>query len=265
MMRTLIASLVALWIASPVAAGSSRCADCHLANAGDIRLSAFARDHVDAWTHSPHARHDVGCERCHGGDATTFDPVRAHWGLRDASYPASPINRVNLPRTCGTCHTGPFVAFQRSRHYWLLITADKRGPTCSTCHDEVQATLFSPKSVSRQCDRCHGLGKTHPRPDYGPEAGMFLQDARQVLADLKQARELIDSVRDRSEKELLRARYQQAEVPYLEARDLAHLFVFEMSRERLAVAKERTGMLLRELGERFTLKSGSKGQTPALR
>jgi hypothetical protein len=27
---------------------------------------------------------------------------------------------MNLPKTCGACHAGPFVAFQESRHFALL-------------------------------------------------------------------------------------------------------------------------------------------------
>ena len=49
----------------------------------------------------------------------------------------SPVNRANLPATCGGCHVGPFVAFQDSRHYQLLKSGDEHGPTCSTCHDAV--------------------------------------------------------------------------------------------------------------------------------
>jgi hypothetical protein len=167
MKRTLLVILSALWLAAPAAAQTSRCADCHIANSSDPRLSAFARSHVEEWNTSPHARQNVGCEACHGGDETTFDPLRAHVGVRLSGHPASPVNRVNLPTTCGKCHTGPFVSFQRSRHYQLLVTADHRGPTCSNCHGEVAARLFTPGSVTKRCDawmRCARGPTTDPMP-----------------------------------------------------------------------------------------------------
>jgi hypothetical protein len=252
MKRTLLVILFALWAIPAAQAQTSRCADCHIANSSDTRLSAFARSHVEAWNNSAHARNSVGCETCHGGDATTFDPLRAHAGLRLSGHPASPVNRVNLPATCGKCHTGPFVSFQRSRHYQLLITADERGPTCSTCHGDVGAMLFTPTTVSRRCDHCHGAGEVRPRPDFGPDAGLLLRAVRSVANDLQHAREVIDMMTDRTARQSLLEQYQQAEAPYLEARDAAHRFVFEPARERLDVARERTRALLLRLAERVT-------------
>ena len=51
----------------------------------------------------------------------------------------SPVNWRNLPVTCGTCHAGPFVAFQKSEHFALLQKGDARVPTCATCHGAVAA------------------------------------------------------------------------------------------------------------------------------
>jgi hypothetical protein len=252
MKRTVLVILSALWLTAPATAQTSRCADCHIANSSDARLSAFARSHADAWNNSVHARNNVGCEACHGGDDTTFDPLRAHAGVYLSGHPASPVNRVNLPTTCGKCHTGPFVSFQRSRHYQLLITADQRGPTCSSCHGDVAATLFTPSSVTKRCDQCHDFEGVRPRPDYGPDAGLLLKQVRSVSNDLGQAKQLIGLLRDRAAREALLEEYRQAEVPYLEARDAAHRFVFEPARERLDVARERTRALLFRLAERMT-------------
>lgn len=253
MKRTLLVLFSALWVTTaPAMAQTSRCADCHLANSSDTRLSVFARTHVDAWNNSVHARNNVGCEDCHGGDATTFDPLRAHAGIYLSGHPASPVNRVNLPTTCGKCHTGPFVSFQRSRHYQLLMTADERGPTCANCHGDVAAMLFTPSSVARRCDHCHGRDGVRPRPDYGPDAAILIKQVRSLESDLTQAKQQIDLIRDRVARQSLLEEYRQAEVPYLEARDAAHRFVFDASRERLTVARERTNLLLVRINERVT-------------
>jgi hypothetical protein len=56
--------------------------------------------------------------------------------LNSAKNPSSPVNRRNLPTTCGTCHAGPFVAFQKSQHFALLEKGDNRVPVCSPCHGD---------------------------------------------------------------------------------------------------------------------------------
>ena len=52
----------------PAHAQESRCASCHYANPTSPR-----QDHLQAWDNSPHDRANVGCEKCHGGDATNFE------------------------------------------------------------------------------------------------------------------------------------------------------------------------------------------------
>ena len=80
--------------ASTARAQSSSCVDCHYANPD-------APCHLSEWKRSAHGRHDVGCEKCHGGDPTVYDAFRAHLGILGSRNPSSPVNRVNLPRTCG--------------------------------------------------------------------------------------------------------------------------------------------------------------------
>lgn len=111
-------------------AQSSRCADCHIANAPSAlpNWSGFALRHLQDWDASPHSRHNVGCDRCHGGNPAIFEKFLAHKDMLPPSSPASPANAVNLPKTCGGCHTGPFVSFQKSKHYQLLQAGDTRGP-----------------------------------------------------------------------------------------------------------------------------------------
>jgi Cytochrome c554 and c-prime len=72
------------------AASQSRCADCHFANPG-----APAANRLADWDHSLHSRNSVECEKCHGGDATTFEPFLAHRGILNSTNPASPVNRRN--------------------------------------------------------------------------------------------------------------------------------------------------------------------------
>lgn len=250
----LLLSLALLVLAASihVQAQSSRCADCHIANqqAAAPNWSGFALRHLQDWDFSPHSRNNVGCDRCHGGDPTTFDKFQAHRQMLPVSSPASPANRVNLPQTCGACHTGPFVAFQKSQHYALLRSGDGRGPTCSTCHGEVGAHLLSPSSLSRQCNTCHGPGREVPRPGRSEEAQLLMTAVRDVRAQLNEAQSVIRRIRDKNERAKFEEQYRQAEVPVIEARNAGHEFVFDNLKERLDRAQQRTSALLDALANR---------------
>ncbi len=232
-----------LAIAWPGWAQQNRCADCHIAN-----LQADpVPEHTYDWEVSAHGRNFVGCEKCHGGDATTFESFLAHTGILTSRNPASPTHRTNLPRTCGKCHIGPFVEFQKSRHYELLREGRGEGPTCSTCHGAVAARLLSPRSLEKRCNTCHGPDGVHPNSDFAPDGRILLQEVNAVRELLATAPKLIGRVKDPVRKRALEDAYEQAQVPLREAVNSAHAFVFAQMRERLEAAKERSEALLTEL------------------
>lgn len=224
-------------------AQDSRCADCHFANP----QADPAPEHLVDWERSAHGRERVGCESCHGGDASTFESFLAHQGILASRNPSSPVHRTNLPRTCGKCHTGPFVAFQRSRHFELLGEGEGEGPTCSTCHGSVAAELLSPRRLEQQCQSCHGPEAEFPQPGAGLQGRVLLEEAGNVRALLRQASSLIDRVDDEARRRELEEAYEQAQVPLTEAVQSAHAFVFDQMRERLDTARQRAALLLNEL------------------
>jgi len=229
-------------LASPALAQQSRCADCHFS-----RPEAPNPEHLADWDYSAHSRNNVGCEKCHGGDATTFEPFLAHRAILNSTNPASPVNRQNLPKTCGTCHTGPFVAFQSSQHFALLEKGDARVPVCTTCHGAAGFNRPSAKGIETRCAQCHGPKGIAPRPERA-EAVRTLYDAlHESRALLKVARPLINRVSDRTRRAQLDDAYQQAEVPLIEAVQAGHEFVYEALKERLSVARQRIEALFTEI------------------
>lgn len=232
-----------LAVARPGWSQESTCADCHIANPQADPIP----EHTYDWEMSAHGRSGVGCEKCHDGDATTFESVLAHRGILTSRNPASPIHRTNLPKTCGKCHIGPFVEFQKSRHYQILREGRGEGPTCSTCHGPVAARLLSPRSLEKRCDTCHGPDGIHPNSDFAPDGRILLQEVHAVRELLATAPRLIGRVKDPVRKKALEDAYEQAQVPLREAVSSAHAFVFEQMRERLKAAKERSEALLTEL------------------
>lgn len=236
-------TLMSLFVfAAPAASQQSRCADCHVS-----RADAPASYHVSDWDRSAHGRNNVGCEKCHGGDATTFEPFLAHRGILNSVNPASPVNRRNLPATCGTCHTGPFVGFQNSQHFALLEKGDTRVPVCSTCHGAAGFQRPSARALETQCRQCHGPNGIAARTERA-EAARTLYEALNESRDLmKSVRPLVNRVSDKARRAQLDEAYQQAEVPLIQAVQAGHQFVYDDLKERLSVARQRIEALLGQL------------------
>lgn len=236
-------TLISVFLFSaPAAAQQSRCADCHFS-----RPDAPAPDHFSDWDRSAHNRNNVGCEKCHGGDATTFEPLVAHQGILSSTNPASPVNRQNLSATCGACHTGPFVGFQKSQHFALLKKGDARTPVCSTCHGAAGFHRPSARAIETQCRQCHGQSGIAPRPERA-EAARTLYEALHESRDLmKSVRSMVNRVNDKPRRAQLDQAYQQAEVPLTEAVQAGHRFVYDELKERLSVARQRIEALLGQL------------------
>jgi Cytochrome c7 and related cytochrome c/Cytochrome c554 and c-prime len=229
-------------LAALAQAQQSRCADCHFANP-----DAPAQDHLSDWDSSAHGRNNVGCERCHGGDATTFEELPAHRDILHSTNPASPVHRQNLPRTCGVCHAGPFTAFQDSQHFALLGKGDARVPVCTTCHGDVGFNRPSAKTLETQCARCHGPRGVAPRVERAEAARTIYEALRESRELLKATRPLINRVSDKSRRAQLDEAYQQAEVPLIQATQAGHRFVYDMLKERLNVARQRIEALFAEI------------------
>ena len=113
---------------------------------------------IEAYTASVHAarvasgEHGPSCSDCHS----------AHSPL-PAVDPASSINRLNVPDTCGSCHAEITAQYEQSIH-GLAATAGVRGsPVCTDCHGEHRILAVgaegSPVSATnipiRVCGPCH--------------------------------------------------------------------------------------------------------------
>ena len=234
----------AVLLSAAEASAQSRCADCHFAN----MRPAFA-SHISDWDASAHARTAVGCEGCHGGDASTFESFMAHRNVLPPSNPASPVHRSNIVTTCGTCHAGPFVAFQKSRHFELLKAGNPSVPTCVTCHEEAGSRLLSPKSLEGQCASCHGAGKAAARPEFPLKGRTMLEGIRDARSLLKEANRLIARVKDTTRRARLQAMAQQVDVPLVQATQAGHAFVYDALEERLNTAQRRLAALYDDLAD----------------
>ena len=140
-----------------VTAASGRCGVCH------------PSDRI-AFETSPHAREEVHCTSCHGGDDTTTDQAKAHGGNFTGK-----VQRASIPKMCARCHADEkamrpydlpvdqFELYQQSRHGQLLAKGDQQVAVCSDCHNahdilavaDPSSTVF-PTNIPRTCGKCHG-------------------------------------------------------------------------------------------------------------
>jgi Cytochrome c3 len=148
--------IIVLWLlgASPAQTAVTRCASCHLANLANVP----GGEHISDWQRSAHAKEGVGCEQCHGGDPWTYDSREAHRGVLGSFHPSSPVNRMNLVRTCARCHERNALAFATTLHATLVQADERRAPTCVTCHGMMTARVPSPDTLIEKCAQCHPPG-----------------------------------------------------------------------------------------------------------
>ena len=232
-----------LAVATIAVAQPNLCAGCHSANPDGPGAA-----HVANWDRSLHGSTSVGCQKCHGGNANTGEPSQAHRGVLDSRNPASPVNGRHLAATCGSCHPGQLVDFQKSRHSSLASAGRAGVPNCDTCHGDVGDQRPSPKALQGQCASCHGAGKSAPQPAYASQARLFFDGINETRGLLRTAKTVIARVTDRQTRERYERTYEQAEMPLTQAVHAAHSFQFdERLAEQLSLARQRVDRLLAQL------------------
>lgn len=143
--------------ATQVTRASGRCGVCHPADRA-------------AFEHSLHAREDVRCVSCHGGDDTTLEKAAAHGrGF------TGKVDRGSIPQMCGGCHSDvekmrpydlpvdQYALYQTSDHGKRLRAGDRAVAVCSDCHgphdvlapSDPSSKVF-PTNIPRTCGACHG-------------------------------------------------------------------------------------------------------------
>lgn len=132
----------------------TECASCHLAN----RATVPSPEHLMEWQQSAHAKQGIGCDKCHGGDPWSAQPIIAHRGVIGPASSRSPVHRVNLVRTCAPCHSWIAQAFSSSLHQTLVQADERRAPTCVTCHGVMSARVPLPSALETKCAACHPPG-----------------------------------------------------------------------------------------------------------
>jgi len=96
------------------------------------------------------------CTDCHG-----------HHEILTPRDAASPINRFNIPNTCGQCHAAIKNQYSSSIHGKAIARGNSQAPVCTDCHGihNIKAHVDPSSSVAAQqiarttCGQCHGRVK----------------------------------------------------------------------------------------------------------
>ncbi len=134
----------------PASSSSNSCVTCHKLLPGET----FVGRRYTVWEGSVHAKMDITCNLCHGGNAKAKDKENAHQGVYNSGRPQSTTYFKKVPTTCGTCHRLEYNRFKRSIHYKELQTTG-RGPNCVTCHESKTGQIIQPTQVVETCSVCH--------------------------------------------------------------------------------------------------------------
>jgi cytochrome b subunit of formate dehydrogenase len=159
--------------------GAAACASCH-GEAHDVQAAAkvvpqqCAKCHDDAVHGYQLGVHAVArkdgdkqaptCLACHGSPHQ----------ILAADDPKSPVNHINIPKTCGSCHsqkfvmgrdgysTQPFFSYEESVHGRAVGAGSTKAAVCTDCHgvheirraNDDKSSIFK-FNVPATCAKCH--------------------------------------------------------------------------------------------------------------
>ncbi len=123
---------------------------------------------------STHARRQLSCENCHGGDNTAKEKAAAHKG----NFLGKPTG-AQILGLCSACHQSQFAVFKTGKH----IREDGKSPRvdCVQCHGAHLIGSSTPTSeFALLCTNCHGL-------EYIPELPTSLRNILAADDEVKNA------------------------------------------------------------------------------
>ncbi len=160
--------------ASLSAASKNSCIACHSDPDFFVKNRKLYRYFQD-YKLSRHKQEDVTCSDCHGGNPNASNKTKAHGNTIGSLKNKSAVNFKKIPVTCGGCHENIYNGFKKSKHYKLLVNnkQDSQGPSCVTCHGEMNIAALHVTTVKKVCPFCHNE-KTKNNPDIPDRASKLL-------------------------------------------------------------------------------------------
>jgi cytochrome b subunit of formate dehydrogenase len=152
------------------------CLSCHLDNDEVRKRTTPSAGFITAYDKSAHgfALHN----KSNGDVAGCIDCHSSHEIIKGSDSRSS-VHRLNIPNTCGKCHTSIKDEFVESIHGQLVMKGNGDAPSCTNCHGEHNIlNIKDPKApvafqnVSSQvCSPCHESMKLSEK--YGISANRY--------------------------------------------------------------------------------------------
>lgn len=125
------------------------CIECHL------KLNGKPRSVVLEWENSVHAKNNLECHICHGGNPDVNDAKEAKG--KKTNFAGKP-KKKDIPEFCGRegCHVQASVQLKKGPHY---SSVQKIGsPNCVDCHGDhnVQQSTYH-IITDKTCSSCHSV------------------------------------------------------------------------------------------------------------
>jgi cytochrome b subunit of formate dehydrogenase len=152
------------------------CLSCHLDNADVRQRTTHTAGFINSYDKSVHG---YALHIKNNGDAASCTNCHGSHKILKGSDSRSSVNRLNVPETCGKCHSNIEKQYNGSIHGQLVMKGNTDAPSCTNCHGEHNIlNIKDPnapvafQNVSRQiCEPCHGSIKLTEK--YGISADRF--------------------------------------------------------------------------------------------
>ena len=152
------------------------CLSCHLDNPEVRDKSTHTAGFISSYDKSVHG---YALHKKNNGDAASCSDCHQSHNILKGSDSRSSVYRLNVPETCGKCHSSIEKEYNESIHGQLVMRGNTDSPSCTNCHgehnilnvkDPTAAVAF--QNVSKQvCEPCHGSIKLTEK--YGLSANRY--------------------------------------------------------------------------------------------
>jgi len=206
---------------------------CIMCHSSEIMRSELRNIPVQ-WGNSWHARNNVSCYNCHGGDPedekNAMSPERGFIGKPSFK---------DIPQFCGRCHIGILEHYINSGHGRSLKTTG-HAPTCVTCHGAHEIQKASIEIINEKlCSRCHSYERAKTMKQALSVTERLIIDTDRALSALKKKGMILE----KENEEFFRT--------HAEFRALFHTTDVNLVKERTEEFTKRLGVIETRLSHYF--------------
>jgi hypothetical protein len=138
---------------------AATCGKCH-ADAAVIAKAGIKVGNVPA--HFQDSIHAQALRKLGLNVAPTCTSCHGNHGILPAADEKSPVNRANVPKTCGTCHEGIRRIYESSVHGTAMHAGNAKAAVCTDCHSAHDQRATDDKfkaTLAKECGSCHDQAK----------------------------------------------------------------------------------------------------------